>query len=38
MVHDVSSWFVMFCHGLSWFIMVHMMVCDVSLSWLRHGS
>ena len=28
MVRDVSSWFVM----------VHVMVCDVSLSWFRHGS
>ena len=72
MVHDVSSWFVMFCHGScfvmvrdvslsenfkmvvvpgssmvrdvftvmvsSWFVMVHVMVRDVSLSWFRHGS
>ena len=26
MVHNVSSWFVMFRHGSSWFVMV------------RHGS
>ena len=38
------SWFVMVCHGLSWFIMVHchgfIMVCH-GLSWfvmVRHGS
>ena len=28
----------MFCHGLSWFVMVHVMVRDVSLSWFHHGS
>ena len=28
----------MVCHGLSWFVMVHVMVRDVSLSWFRHGS
>ena len=26
----------MFCHGSSWFVMVHVMVHDVS--WFRHGS
>ena len=25
-------------HGSSWFVMVHVMVCDVSLSWFCHGS
>ena len=25
-------------HGLSWFVMVHVMVRDVSLSWFCHGS
>ena len=25
-------------HGLSWFVMVHVMVRDVSLSWFRDGS
>ena len=25
-------------HGSSWFVMVHVMVRDVSLSWFRHGS
>ena len=29
---------MMFCHGSSWFVMVHVMVHDVSLSWFRHGS
>ena len=41
-----TSWFVMFlchgfvmvCHGSSWFVMVHVMVCDVLLSRFRHGS
>ena len=28
----------MFCHGSSWFVMVHVMVHDVSLSWFHHGS
>ena len=28
----------MVCHGLSWFVMVHVMVRDVSLSWFHHGS
>ena len=37
MIHDVSSWFVMVCHGSAWFVMVHVMVRDVSLSWFRDG-
>ena len=28
----------MFRHGSSWFIMVYVMVRDVSLSWFRDGS
>ena len=28
----------MVCQGLSWFVMVHVMVRDVSLSWYCHGS
>ena len=28
----------MVCDVSSWFVMVHVMVCDVSLSWFRHGS
>ena len=30
--------FIMVHHGSSWFVMVHVMVSDVFLSWFRHGS
>ena len=38
----VSSWFIMVCHGSSWFTVMisswFVMVRDVSLSWFHHGS